>query len=75
MRLTKEHPESAGLRKSHVMVPKLDQQRGYAPHPGILLCRSVAMKQGKKPATGQFMVQTRGQELRQITPALKEATA
>jgi hypothetical protein len=51
----------------HFMVPKLDQHRGYASKPRILLCCSVAMQHGKKSVTGQFMVQARGKELKQIT--------
>src|SRR5947199_10595065 len=49
---------------------KWDQRCGYASKPRILLRCSSAIKQGNKPVTGQFMVQTRGRELRQIT-ALK----
>ena len=53
------------------MVPKLDQQRGYASQCRIPFCYSVAMKQGKKPAIGQFMGQARGKELRQITTSFQ----
>jgi hypothetical protein len=49
------------------MVPKLDQRRGYASKHRILLRHSVAMKQGNKPVAGHVMVQTKGQELSQIT--------
>jgi hypothetical protein len=52
------------------MVPKRDQRRGYASQRRILFCRSVAMKQGKKPIAGQVMVQRRGRELSQITIAV-----
>ena len=38
------------------MVPKWDQRRGYASKLKILLYCQVAIKQEKKPVTGQVMV-------------------
>jgi hypothetical protein len=52
--------------KGHVLVPKWDR-RGDASKRRILSLCSVAMRQGNKPVTGQFMSQARGRELRQIT--------
>ena len=49
------------------MVPKWDQGKRYASKWRIPLYCLVATKQEKKPATGQVMVQARGQELRRIT--------
>jgi hypothetical protein len=51
------------------MVPKWDQGKRYASKWNLPLYCLVATKQEKKPATGQVMVQARGQELRRITQA------
>ena len=49
------------------MIPKLNWRSEYASKPGILCCRPVATKRGKKVVTGHVMRQARGRELRQIT--------
>jgi hypothetical protein len=56
------------------MLPKLNQRRGYASKCRILLCRSLALKQGEKPVVGQVIVHAGGQELREITATLKGFT-
>jgi hypothetical protein len=53
--------------KEQVMVPKLDQRRGYASKPRIPPLRPVAINPGNKPVAGPFKRQREGQEFRQIT--------
>ncbi len=49
------------------MVPKADPGTAYGSKERILLHRSVVAKRRKKLPIGLFMLQSRGQELRQST--------
>jgi hypothetical protein len=53
--------------KGHIMVPKLDQRRGYASKLRIPPRRLLTINLGNKPVVGPFMRQEEGQEFRQIT--------